>query len=416
MGLIKAAVSGIGSTLGDQWLEYYNCEAMDEKVVIKKAVKIVNGGSNTDGSPDVISQGSIISVNEGQAMMIVQDGMILEFSAEPGVFEFDNEAEPSIFVGSFGEGIIQTFKTFARRFKFGGDAGRNTRIYYFNLKELFGNKFGTPTPIPYADPVYQNINIRFNGTLSLKLADPILFYKSIAGNVSDEFEINELWSEQLFYEFNMNLNQGLAKIAAAGTKFNQIMASTNELVNSLNEVLYSTWGQKRGLKIETIAIGSVTLDPADKEKVDKYDDMRLMADPMNAAGRMTSAAANAMENAAANENGAMMGFAGFNMAAGAATTNAAQFQQMAQANQQEKQNSVETGWTCTCGMINTGKFCTECGKQNEEAWMCTCGTNNTGKFCTECGKQNENVINQWSCECGTQNTGKFCTECGQPQK
>lgn len=420
MGLIKAAMASANSTFADQWKEYFIADAMDSDTLMVKGYKQQNGNrtSNTKGSEDIITDGSIIAINEGQAMIVVTDGKIAEFSAEPGAFQYSSETESSIFQGGLGSGILNTFKTIGRRFQFGGDTAANSKVYYFNLKELSGNKFGTSEPIMYDDYVYQSISLRFFGQATLKLEDPMLFYTSIAGNVEDKFSMADYWARQLKSEFVMYLSQATALLAADHIKYNQITQKQVELAQYMNTVLDEEWVKGRGLVIGSVGIESISLDPEDKAKIEKIDEMRLMSNPANAAGRMTAAAANAMETAAGNENGAMMGFAGFNMAAGAGNAQVTGMHQMAAESgavvtpPMTPEASAAT-WTCECGAANTGKFCTECGNPKPVAngWTCECGTVNTGKFCTECGTPKP-VANSWTCECGTVNEGKFCTNCG----
>lgn len=416
MGLIKAAASSMNSTLADQWKEYFICDGMDNTVLIKRGYKQQSGRtSNTKGNDSIVSNGSIIAVNEGQAMMIVEDGLIVEFSAEPGVFTYDSSTESSVFEGKLTKGIVDTFKTMAKRFEFGGDTAKNQKIYYFNLKELAGNKFGTKEPIMYDDYVYQSITLRFFGKVSLVLDDPMKLYKSIASSVEDEFLITDYWKTQLSAEFLMYLSQAMAKLAQDKIKYNQITQHQIELATYMNEVLDADWHEARGLLIQRVAIESVSLDPEDKDKIEKIDEMRLMSNITNASGRMTAAAANAMESAGANEGGAMMGFAGLNMAVNQSAGNVTNMHQMAaeQAATAPQTTSNIPGWTCSCGSVQTGNFCSECGatKQVASTWTCTCGTLNEGNFCSNCGSKKPES-NSWQCSCGTSNDGKFCSNCG----
>lgn len=424
MGLIKAAAASMNSTLADQWKEYIICDSMSNDVLMQKGFKqsATKRTSNTKGSEDIISDGSIIAINEGQAMAVIQDGEIIEFSAESGVFKLDMKSEPSIFEGGFGKGLVNTFSTMGKRFQFGGDTGSNVKVYYFNTKELFGQKFGTPQPVLYDDIVYQSISIRFFGQTTLKLNDPITFYKNISGNVEEKFTITEFWEEQLQSEFLMYIGQAMALLAVDGIKYNQIPQQQIKISQYMNQILDEPWSTTRGLVVETVGISSVTLNPEDKEKIEKIDEMRLMSNTTNAAGRMAAATANALENAADNENGAMMGFAGLNMAMGAGGNQVTQMQQTAK-NDQEAQVQAQVhennGWNCECGNTgNTGKFCSNCGKTQPQAttWDCACGqSGNTGKFCSNCGKA-EPQDTTWDCACGQfGNPGKFCSNCGKSQ-
>ncbi len=422
MGLIRAAVGSFNSTMADQWKEYFICDAMNNDTIIQKGYKQQSKrSSNSKGSTDIVSDGSIIAVNNGQAMAIVEDGKIVEFSAEPGVFKVDMKSAPSIFEGGFGKGLINSFKTMGTRFTFGADTGQNIKIYYFNLKELTGLKFGTSQSVPYDDPVYQSINIRYFGQSSLRLEDPIAFYTNISGNVTDKYSISTLWDNQLRSEFIMYLTQAFALLARDGIKYNQIPQEQVKIGQYMNDILDEDWHQKRGLVVDAVGISSVTLDPKDHEKIQKIDEMRLLSNAQNAAGRMTAATANAMESAGENEGGAFMGFAGLNMAHQTGAPIAQGLQNMAATAQQTPVQTESVAnvnaWKCQCGTENTGKFCSNCGtaKPVSTEWMCSCGTSNIGKFCSNCGTAKP-VSSEWTCSCGTSNTGKFCSNCGSPRK
>ena len=193
MGLIKAVTGAVGGTLADQWKEFFYCESMPADVLITKGVKrITSRSTNTKGNDNIISNGSGIAVADGQCMIIVEQGRVVAMSAEPGQYTFDTSTEPSIFSGSLGASVINTFKTMGRRITYGGDTGKDQRVYYINLKELIDNKFGTSTPIPFR-VVDRNIgldvdvSIRCFGTFSYKISDPILFYANVAGNVEADY-------------------------------------------------------------------------------------------------------------------------------------------------------------------------------------------------------------------------------------
>ncbi len=418
MGLIRATVGAFNGVMADEWKEYFVCDAMDSEIIIQKGYKQQNDRtSNTKGSIDYITDGSIIAVNNGQAMAIVEDGKVVEFSAEPGVFKVDMQTAPSVFEGGFGAGLINSFKTMGSRITFGGDTGKNIKVYYFNLKELTGLKFGTSQSVPYDDPVYQSINIRYFGQSSVKLTDPIAFYTNVCGNVTESYSITELWLNQLKSEFMMHLSQTFALLARDGIKYNQIPQEQVKIGKYMNDILDEEWYQRRGLVIESVGINSITLDPADNEKIQKIDEMRILSNAQNAAGRMTAATANAMESAGENEGGAFMGFAGLNMAHQTGAPIAQGLQNMAYTNQPSTENQAAnvTSWMCNCGTENQGNFCSNCGnpKPVNNKWVCSCGTENSGKFCSNCGNPKP-VNNKWICSCGTENSGKFCSNCGKP--
>ena len=427
MGLLKAGIGALGGVLADQWKEYFICESIDKDVLVVKGEKKVSGrSSNTKGSDNIISNGSGISVADGQCMIIVEQGKIVEFCAEPGLYTFDKSTEPSLFSGSLGRSLLDTFKSIGKRFTYGGDTGNDQRVYYFNTKEIIDNKFGTATPIPFR-VVDRNINldidvsVRCNGVYSYKIVDPLLFYTNVCGNVSDEYRRSEI-DNQLKTEFVSALQPAFAKISELQIRPNAIAGHVEELSQAMNESLSAKWGKLRGLQVVSIAMNSVTLPQEDAELIKQAQRTAIMRDPTMAAATLVGAQSDAMKSAASNPNGAMMGFMGMNMAQQAGGMNAqnlfAMGQQQAQMQAQQPQQPAANSWKCACGATAQGKFCTECGKPKPEAkpangWKCTCGATNEGKFCTECGKTKP--AEGWSCACGAVNKGKFCMECGAPK-
>ena len=432
MGLIKAALGSAGGVLADQWKEYFYCDAMESHVLMTKGQKRVSGrSSNTKGSDNIISNGSVIAVADGQCMMIVDQGRIAEFTAEPGEFTYDASAEPSIFAGNLGQGILESFKTFGRRFGFGGDTGRDQRVYYINTKELMGNKYGTPSPVPFR-VVDQNIgldtdiSIRCFGEYSYRIADPMLFYKNVAGNVSGDYTRDAL-EGQLKTELLTALGPAFARISAMGIRYSALPGHTMEMAQALNDVLSAQWRDRRGLEMVTFGISSLKASEEDEAMLKELQKTAVFRNPNMAAAYTVSAQGEAMKAAAANPNGAMMGFMGMNMAQQAGGVNANQLFQMASQTpaQTPAQTPVQTpapdSWTCACGHVCTGKFCTECGAQKPAAgWTCACGSVNQGKFCPECGAKKPAAVPQYRCDkCGWQpedptKAPRFCPECGDP--
>ena len=422
MGLIKAGIGALGGTLADQWKEFFYCEAMPKEVLVTKGQKRISGrSSNTKGSDNIITSGSGIAVADGQCMMIVEQGKIVEVCAEPGEFKYDTSTEPSIFAGSLGKSILETFKTVGRRFTYGGDTGKDQRVYYFNTKEIIDNKFGTPNPIPFR-VVDKNIgldidvSVRCNGVYSYKIADPLLFYTNVCGNVESEYTRAEIES-QLKPEFIDALQPAIGNLYKLEIRPSAIPSHIEELKAGVNEALSAKWAQLRGLQVTSIAMGPVTLPPEDEELIKKAQHAAIMRDPSMAAATLTEAQAAAMKAAAANENGAMMGFMGLGMAAQAGGANAQNLFAMGQQAGAGKQEAAPSdSWRCACGTAATGKFCPECGArkpeaQRAESWKCACGAEANGKFCPECGSPKP-AANGWTCSCGAVNKGKFCGECG----
>ena len=426
MGLIKAGIGALGGTLADQWKEFFYCEAMDKDVLVTKGQKRVSGrSSNTKGNDNIISNGSGIAVADGQCMIIVEQGKIVEVCAEPGQFTYDASTEPSIFSGKLGDSLKQTFQTIGKRFTYGGDTGKDQRVYYFNTKELIDNKFGTPNPIPFRVVDSKigldiDVSVRCSGVYSYKIADPLLFYTNVCGNVSAEYRRSELDS-QLKTEFISAMQPAFGKLSELELRPNQIVAHTTQLEMAMNEALSAKWGQLRGLQVVSIALGSLTLPEEDAELIKQAQRTAIMRDPTMAAATLVGAQADAMKAAAANEGGAMTGFMGMGMAMNAGGgMNAQNLFAMGQQQQQAAPAPAANGWKCACGATASGKFCPECGspKPADDGWTCACGAVNKGKFCAECGSKKPSGVPQYKCDkCGWQpedptKAPKFCPECG----
>ena len=430
MGLIKAGMGAIGGTLADQWKEFFYCDAIDKNVLVVKGQKrVTSRTTNTKGNDNIISNGSGIAVADGQCMIIVEQGKIVEVCAEPGQFTYDTSTEPSIFSGSLGKSIIETFKTMGKRFAYGGDTGKDQRVYYFNTKEIIDNKFGTANPLPFRVVDSKigldiDVSIRCNGVYSYKIANPILFYTNVCGNVEQEYTRSEIDS-QLKTEFISALQPAFAKLSALELRPNQVPAHAEELSSFMNEALNKKWGELRGLQVVSIAMNPITLPEEDAEMIKQAQRTAIMRDPGMAAATLVGAQAEAMKSAASNEAGAMTGFLGMGMAMNAGGgMNAQNLYAMAQQQQAPGAPApapAAGGWTCSCGAVNTGKFCAECGaKKPDDGWTCSCGTVNKGKFCVECGAKKPASEPLYRCgKCGWEpedpkHPPKFCPECGDP--
>ena len=423
MGLIKAAIGSLGGVLADQWREYFYCDSMDAETLMCKGVKRTGKrSSNTKGSDNIITNGSVIAVNAGQCMMIVDQGGIVEFTAEAGEFTWDASSEGTMFYGGFGEGLKDSWKTFKRRFTFGADTGKDQRIYFFNTKELLGNKYGTASPVPFrvVDAnigLDMDVSVRCNGEYSYKITDPILFYKNVAGNVAEEYKRSEL-DRQLKSEFLTALQPAFARISELGIRYSALPGHTMELADAMNQVLSAKWSSLRGISIVSVGVNSITASPEDEATIKELQKSAVFRNTNMAAAHMVQAQAEAMKNAASNQGGAMMGFMGMNMAQQAGGFNANQLFQMSaqQPTPAAASAAPANGWKCKCGAVNTGKFCTECGAS--QGWVCACGTVNKGKFCSECGAKKPANEPQYRCDkCGWEpedprNPPKFCPECG----
>ena len=439
MGLIKAALGAAGGVMADQWKEYFYCEALPAKVMMRKGQKRVSGrSSNTKGTDNIISNGSVIAVADGQCMMIVEQGKVVDLCAEPGEYTYDTSTEPSIFAGNLGESIKEVFKTMGKRFTFGGEAPKDQRIYYFNTKEMVGNKFGTPTPVPFRvvderAAIDIDISIRCFGTYSYRMTNPMLFYESLAGNVADEYEFGGELELQMKSEFLDKLQPAFARISEMGIRYSALPGRTTEISTAMKELLSPEWGEGRGLEVVKVAISSVTANEEDEKMIKEMQREATYMDPQRALAYTVTAQGQAMKAAASNTAGAMTGFMGMGMAQGMGgntmqtLAGMAQQQQQMQAQQQAAPtpapaaSAPAAGWTCACGAVNTGKFCTECGSPKPaDGWTCACGAVNKGKFCPECGAKKPAGVPQYKCDkCGWEpekgtNPPKFCPECGDP--
>ncbi len=434
MGLIKAGAGALGGTLADQWKEFFYCEAMDKDVMVTKGRKRTGSrSSNTKGNDNIISSGSVIAVADGQCMIIVEQGKIVEVCAEPGEFRYDASTEPSIFAGSLGAGIKETFKTIGRRIAYGGDTGKDQRVYYFNTRELLDNKFGTPNPIPFRVVDAKigldvDVSVRCSGVYSYKIADPLLFYTNVCGNVERDYERGEL-DGQLKTEFISALQPAFGRLSELELRPNQIVSHNTELEEAMNTALSAKWGKLRGLQVVSIALGSVTLPEEDAEMIRQMQRTAVLQNPNMAGATLAGAQADAMKAAASNSAGAMTGFMGMGMAMNAgggmnaqSLFSMGQQQTVQQQTTQSRQPLAQADtWKCSCGAEAAGKFCQECGAARPAqagGWVCSCGAVNKGKFCPECGAKKPAGQPLYRCDkCGWEpedpaHPPKFCPECG----
>ena len=454
MGLIKAGMGAIGGVLGDQWKEFIYCESMKPDVLVSKGQKRVSSrgrSSNTSAEDNIISNGSTVAVNDGQCMIIVESGKVVDICAEPGEYIYDKSTEPSLFAEGLNmDSIKRVFSQIGKRFTYGGDPGKDQRVYYFNTKEIIGNKYGTASPIPFRIVdlrvgLDMDIPIRCFGEYSYKITNPILFYTNVCSNIENEYLRSEI-DGQLKSELLMGLNKAFGVMSEKGVRYSALPAHAEEIADELNEVLSKKWRDLRGIEVVSFGVSSVKASEEDERYI---RDQQALANPNARAAFMTGATGTAMQNAASNEAGAMTGFIGMGMASnqGVNMMNAIN-QQMyppqggypggpggypsgpqgyppqggyvphqgyPQQPAPQAPTAPATGWTCACGTVNQGKFCSECGQPKPEpkaegTWTCACGTVNKGKFCSECGQPKPAA--EWTCACGTVNKGKFCSNCG----
>ena len=437
MGLLQAGIGALSGVLADQWREYFYCDSMPENVLMTKGVKRTGSrNANTRGEDNIITNGSIIAVNEGQCMMIVEQGAIVEFSAQAGEFVWDNSTEPSIFYGNLSDNLKSTWEILKKRFTFGANPAKDQRIYYFNTKEIIGNKYGTANPVPFR-VVYNNIgaglelevSVKCFGEYSYKITNPMLFYKNVCSNVTDSYTRDRIDS-QMRSEMMTALQPAFARISDMGIKYSSLPGHTTELAQCLNEELSAKWRDLRGIEMVSLGISSIKASDEDEQRIKELQQSAALRDPTMAAAYLASSQGAAMQNAAKNEGaGAFAAFAGINMAQGMGGNVGNLFQMGQQQQQQQQQQPAQqpapaaNGWKCECGAVNTGKFCMECGKPQPKAegWTCSkCGAVNKGKFCMECGAKKPDSAPLYKCDkCGWEpedpaNPPKFCPQCGDP--
>ena len=434
MGLLKAGIGALSGVLADSWRDYFYCDALSSDVLAARGFKKVDKrSSNTKGSDNVISNGSIINVNEGQCALIIDSGKVAEVCAEAGEFVYDQSSEPSIFYGKLGDSIKQTFKEIGKRFTFGGSAPVDQRIYFINTKEIMSNRYGTTNPIPFRvvdDRIGLDVDVslRCNGEYSYRIVNPILFYTNVCANFTDTFTRSNIDS-MLKSEILTALQPALGKLSDIGVRPSALPSHTLEICDALNEQLSQKWGNLRGMTISSFNMNAPTLPPEDQEMIKQLQKTAVMRDPGMAAANLAMSQSDAMKIAAGNSGGAMMGFMGMNMAQQNGGMNAQNLYNMAAQQQAQQQSQVQAQqqaaneWTCSCGAKNVGNFCMSCGAKKPAAdngWTCGCGTVNKGKFCMNCGKPKPAGVPLYKCDkCGWEpadpaNPPKFCPECGDP--
>ena len=400
MGLIRAAKGAAGGVFGDQWKEYFYCGSMSSDTLVSKSRKKTSRrSSNRHGSENIISNGSVIAVNDGQCMIIVEQGKVVDVCAEPGEYVYDSFTEPSLFCSDLEDGIVQVFDQIGKRFGFGGETPEDQRVYFINTKELTGNKYGTPGPVPFRVidanlGLDIDISVRCFGEYSYRIANPILFYTNVCGNVESEFTREEL-DGQLRSELMTALQPAFARISAMGIRYSELPGHTMELSDALNQILSEKWEKLRGIRIVSLGVSSIKASEEDEAMLKELQKNAVFRNPAMAAAHMVGVQASAMQAAASNQNaGPAMAFAGMNMASNAGGVNPSELFAMARNDpsqrsaQQEVQSPVQQdSWVCSCGNVNKGKFCSECGNPRPSGpWVCSCGTVNKGKFCSECGR------------------------------
>lgn len=425
MGLLKAIINAGKNVLADQWVDYIKCDALPTNVLCQKGEKyITSGSSNTKSGDNVISDGSRVDVADGQFMMIVENGKVVDFCAEPGQYTYNTGTQPSMLSGGF-QGLAESFKQVGKRFTAGGQVLSQQYVYYINTKEIVGNKWGIGE-VPFRDSEFNfTMKLSAYGEYSYKITDPLMFYANVCGNVEYQYTRDKIDS-QLKAEVQSSIQPALGRIALKKIPYDQLPLFTNDICDELNQELVDDWGDKRGIAIQSFAVASVKPDAASAKKIEAFQESRVYTNAQMMGARLGTAQANAMETAAENTAGAMTGFMGMGFAQQAGGANAAQFFGMNNGQQPAPAAPLAAApaasWVCSCGKAdNTGKFCTECGSPkpaDENGWTCECGTLNKGKFCSECGKKKPDGTPTYICDkCGWEpedpkNPPKFCPQCG----
>ena len=426
MGIIKAIASAVGGTLADQWLEVIEPDEMSDSTVFTAGVPVHRNdrrNHNTKGTDNTISDGSVIHVYPNQFMILVDGGKIVDYTAEEGYYTVSNTTMPSLFNGNFGDVLQNSLD----RIKFGGVTPTAQKVYYINLQEIKGIKFGTRNPINYFDSFYNaELFLRAHGNYSIKITDPILFYAEAIPRNKDHVDINDI-NEQYLSEFLEALQSSINQMSAEGVRISFVSSKGRELSRYMANTLDEEWQQMRGMEIQSVGIASISYDEESTKLINMRNQGAMLSDPTVREGYVQGAVARGMEAAGSNANGSMAGFMGMGvgMQAGgsfmgtASQANMQQMQAQQQNNAQASPSAETSGWNCGCGASgNTGKFCSQCGKPKPEfsKWICSCGAQNAGNFCIECGKPRPSkiVCDKCGCEITAAPMPKFCPECGDP--
>ncbi len=415
MGIIKAAASAVKGALADSWLEVYEADDLGDQVVFTKGV-CTRQGQNKKKSTDTVSNGSVIHVAPNQFMMLTDGGKVIDYTAEEGYYEVSDSSLPSLLNGEFKDTLNDIFD----RIRFGGQTPSKQKVYFINLQEIKGIKFGTRNPVNYFDNFYNaELFLRAHGTYSIKITNPLKFYAEVIPKNDDHVTVSEI-NEQYLNEFLEALQSALNQMSADGIRISHVTSKSRELGGYMAHVLDGDWNQNRGMEIQSVGIASVSYDEESKKLIHLRNQGAMLSDASVREGYVQGALARGMEAAGSNKGGAMTGFmgmgmgmqAGGNFLDAASRTNVRQMQ--AQQTAQTALPASSDAWTCSCGTANTGKFCSECGspKPASSEWTCSCGTVNKGKFCSECGSPKP-ASSEWTCSCGTINNGKFCQNCGK---
>lgn len=421
MGIIKAVMKAAGQTLADSWQEVIEPNDMGERTVFTSGV-LMRRGQNVKGTGNTITNGSVIHVYDNQMMLLVDGGKVVDYTAEPGYYTVNNATMPSLFNGEFGESLNDAFN----RVKFGGSTPAVQKVFFINLQEIKGIKFGTRNPINYFDNFYNaELFLRAHGTYSIRITNPLQFYAEAIPRNAEKVEIEQI-NEQYMNEFLQALQSAINQMSADGIRISHVTSKALELGRYMANILDEEWGKQRGIEIQAVGLGSISYDEESKRLIQMRNEGAMLGTDFNVMrGVAVKNMTEGIKNAGSNAGGAMNGFMGVGMGMNhmnavlggfgdIQTPNDMQNRTMAEPVSQKAQ---ETGWKCECGQTNTGKFCGNCGKPapiSKKPWTCTCGQLNEGKFCSNCGKPA--LPAEWICVCGQKNEGKFCSNCGKARE
>lgn len=435
MGIIKALGQAVGGAFADQWLEVYEADDMGEHTVFTNGV-MIRKGQNTKGSSQIISNGSIIHVYDNQFMMLVDGGKVVDYTAEPGYYKVDNSSAPSLFNGQFGESLTEAFN----RVRFGGQMPTAQKVFFVNLQEIKGIRFGTRNPINYFDNFYNaELFLRAHGTYSIKITNPLQFYAEVIARNRDHVEIDEI-NEQYISEFLEALQSSVNQMSADGIRISHVTSKARELGKYMANVLDEDWNQMRGMEIQSVGIASVSYDEESQKLINMRNEGAMLGSDFNVMrGMAVKNITEGIRDAGSNAGGAMAGFMGVGMGMNSMNATLSGLNGLQTPNDMQQPNGMMNNGMANNGMANNGmpnngvpnngmaqnSNTIENGVQAGMAmgaaagaagWTCECGAVNTGKFCSDCGKPAPAPAapTEWTCECGSVNHGKFCGNCGKP--
>lgn len=426
MGIIKAIASAVGGGLADQWLEVIEPDEMSDKTVFTRGVTVRRNDSrnaNRRGTQDTVSNGSVIHVYPNQFMMLVDGGKVVDYTAEEGYYTVNNSSMPSMFNGEFGDSLKESFN----RIKFAGVTPGVQKVFYINLQEIKGIKFGTRNPVNYFDSFYNaELFLRAHGTYSIKIKNPLTFYSEAIPKNDDRVEIEEI-NEQYLAEFLEAFQSAINQMSADGVRISFVASKGRELSKYMADILDADWGEMRGIEIQSVGISSISYDEESTKLINMRNQGAMLGDATVREGYVQGSVARGIEAAGSNANGSMAGFMGVGMGMQATTgfmgaaSQSNQAQMEREAARATTAQPVPGSWKCSCGNENTGKFCSNCGSPKPEVstWKCSCGNENSGKFCSNCGKPKPSQLKCASCGYEpdpSQPAPKFCPECGKPMQ